>query len=354
MLVEELKNNSEWEDFLQSSPNGTFYHCLKWKEVIQKSFAHSALYLTIKDRNESLIGICPGFVTNQMHMKVYISTPYSDYGGPLLKDPCVEQASRYLLRFLQGFCLEKGIAYAKICFMNRKLARFFESQMSYEDESLGVMEIDLKSTPSDFIWNKIFSSNLRRRIRLFERDGFQVQEAKTKSDLKDFYNVYFENMKYIGASLFPYRFMENMWEILNPSNLRIWLVGKEKRIGGIAFFKYGSKTYAVYAGIDRSKDYSRYSVIPYLLLKEAKKAEEEGYRYVSLGATSSDSRNPRYLQKISLGASYYQQKVLWHPFSLTGHMLLQTRANIISFWRTSKGFLPHNLRRFFENRLSRL
>jgi hypothetical protein len=353
MFVEELRNNSEWESFLQASPDGTFYHSLKWKEVIQRSFPHSALYLTIRDENGRPVGICPGFITDLMHMKVYHSTPYSDYGGPLIKELCIEQASLSLQNFLQRICPKKGMAYAKICFMDSKLVQFFKSPSSYEDGSVGIMEIDLKATPSDFIWNKIFSKNLRHNIRRFERDGFQAQEAQTKSDLRDFYDLYYENMKYIGGSLYPYEFMENMWKILYPDNLRIWLVGKEKRIGGIAVFKYGQKTYWVYAGIDRSQNYSQYSVVPYLLWKEIKTAEEEGYRYISLGATSSDPRNPKYLQKMSLGGSFHQQKVLWHPFSFTGRILLQTRANVISFWKTTRNFLPHNLKRFLESKLSK-
>jgi len=353
MFVEELKNNSEWEHFLQTSPDGTFYHSLKWKEVIQRSFPHSALYLTIRDENGRLVGICPGFITYLMHMKIYHSIPYSDYGGPIIAEHCVGQASLSLQHFLQRFSSYKDIAYAKICFADDKLAQFFKSPSNYEDKGRGAMEIDLKTTPSVFIWDKVFSKNRRHDIRRFERDGFTIQEGRTKSDLMDFYSLYYDNMKHIGASPYPYQFMENMWKILYPRNVRMWLVRKEKRIGGIISFKYGQKTYGAYAGIDRDRIYSKYSVFPYLVWNEIKKAEEEGYRYVCLGATSSDLRNPNYIQKVSLGGSFCQQQVLWHPFSLTGHILLQTRANATSFWKNTRNFLPYNLKRFLESRLSK-
>jgi hypothetical protein len=353
VFVEELKNNREWEDFLQASPEGAFYHSLKWKEVIQKSFPHPALYLTIKDANGTLVGICPGFILSSMHMKIYHSIPYSDYGGPVIGRECTEQASILLRSFLQSFCSNNGIAYTKICFIDGKSAQFFKLPSSHEDRSKGTMEIDLKATPSDFIWNKIFSKNRRWKIKRFERDGFQAQEARTKCDLRDFYNLYYENMKHIGASPYPYKFIENMWIILYPENLRVWLVGKEKRIGGIVCFKYGQKTYWVYAGIDRNQSYSRYSVIPYLLWKEINKAEEEDYRYVSLGGTPSDPKNPYYLQKMSFGSSFNPQEVVWCPFSSTGRILLQTRAKTISAWKTIRNFLPSNFKRSLESKLSR-
>jgi len=287
MFVEELKDKREWETFLSASPEGTFFHSLKWKEVIEKSFPHSPLYLTIRDANGTIVGICPSFILNSMRMK-----------------------------------------------------------------NKGTMEIDLKATPSDFIWNKIFSKNRRRKIRRIERDGFQAREARTKSDLRDFYTLYYENMKYIGGSPYPYKFMENMWSILYPENLRIWLVEKDKIIAGISVLKYERKTYWTYAGINR-KQCGRASVVPYLLWKEIDKAEEEGCRWISLGGTSSDPKNPYHIQKKWLGASFCQQEMVWYPFSPNGRILLQTRAKAVSAWKTFKNFLPHGLKGVLESKLSR-
>jgi len=353
MYVEELKNKGDWATFLQTSPEGTFYHSLKWKEVIQKSFPCSALYLTIKDVNGTIVGICPGFILGSAPLKIFCSIPYSDYGGPVIASHCIERASVSLRSFLEEFCSNNDIAYAKFCFMNDKLAQPFKLPLTNVGGGKGTAEIDLRLTPSDFIWNKIFSKNRRYKIRRFERDGFIAQEARTKSDLRDFYTLYCRNMKYIGASPYPYAFMENMWSILYPENLRIWLVGNERRIGGILVVKDGQRTYWVYAGIDRKQDYKRYSVIPYLLWKEIKTAEEEGYRYISLGATPSDPNHPYYLQKMSFGSSLQKQEMVWYPFSSTGRILLQIGAITISSWKSVKSFLPTYFNRFLANKLSR-
>jgi len=353
MFVEELKNTKEWEDFLKVTPGATFYHSIKWKNVIEKSFSYPAIHLVVRDTNGAVVGICPGFVLKSGPLKMYVSMPHSDFGGPVIDKSHIQKASLSLLFSIKGFCSDRGIAYAKIRFTGDQSVQFFKLPSSHEDRSKGTMEIDLNATPSDFIWNKIFSHNRRWKIKRFERDGFQAQEARTKCDLRDFYNLYYENMKHIGASPYPYKFIENMWMILYPENLRVWLVGKEKRIGGIVCFKYGQKTYLVYAGVDRNQSYSRYSVIPYLLWKEIKKAEEEGCRYVSLGGTPSDPKNPYYLQKMSFGSSFNPQEVVWCAFSSTGRILLQTRAKTISAWKTIRNFLPSNFKRSLESKLSR-
>ena len=118
MRIEEMSSEREWETFVCSSDAGTFYHSLKWKEVIEKSFPHRALYLIIKDSNGTIVGICPGFILNSMHVKIFHSTPYSDYGGPVIASHCIKQASLSLQSFLQKFSSNIDIAYAKICFMN--------------------------------------------------------------------------------------------------------------------------------------------------------------------------------------------------------------------------------------------
>jgi len=353
MYVEKLKNESEWETFLQGSPEGTFYHSLKWKEVIKKSFAHSAIYLTIKDENGMIVGICPGFILNSMHTKIYYSTPYSDYGGPVIARHCIKQASLSLRGFLQSLCPNKDIAYTKFCIMDDKLGRFFKSPLGIVDTSKGIIEIDLKDTPSDVIWKKTFSKSRRRKIRLIERDGFQAQEARTKSDLRDFYDLYYKNMKYIGASPYPYKFIENMWDILYPENLRIWLLEQDRRIAGDLFFKDGQKSYAAYVGLDRKHVRLVHEAINYLIWKEIQKAEEEGRRYVSLGGTPSDPENPYYVQKMIFGGSFYQQETVWCPLSSTGRIILQTRAKTISAWKTIRDFLPTDFKRILEEKLRR-
>lgn len=353
MFVEELKNMKEWDDFLKGVPGATFYHCPKWKEVIQRSFGLSPLYLGVRDAKGKLVGIFPGFILDSIHLKTYCSMPYSDYGGPVIAGHYIKQASLSLLSSLQSFCSNKGIAYAKICLMDDELARSFQSSASFVDSSVGIVEIDLEATPSNFIWNKVFSKNRRQKIKRLERDGFQVQEARTKSDLRDFYYLYYKNMKYIGASPFNYEFMENMWNILYPENLRIWVFGKRRRIGGIAVFKHERRTYWVYVGTDRELS-GQYSVVPYLLWKEIQKAEEEGYRYISLGSTSSNPRNPYHLQKIGFGGLFYQQKTMWYPFSSTGRILIQSRNKGVSVWRTIRDFLPSSIESLLKNRFKRL
>jgi hypothetical protein len=93
MHVEELRNESEWEDFAKNIPEATFYHTIKWKKIIEKSFGFVPAYFTVKDQGE-VAGICPGFITAPWLLRTYNSLPNSDYGGPLFKNAHLARALR--------------------------------------------------------------------------------------------------------------------------------------------------------------------------------------------------------------------------------------------------------------------
>lgn len=345
MFVEELKNNNEWEDFLQTSPDGTFYHSLKWKEVIEKSFLCPAIYLVVRDMNGAVVGICPGFVLKPGPLRIYASMPHSDFGGPIIDQNSVYEASHSLSLFFKRYCSERGISYMKIWFTGDKIGRFFKSPLSYVDTSMGIMSIDLEATPSDYIWKKVFKKKHRKKFKDYEREGLHVWQASTRSHLRKFYDLYCCNMNYIHARPYPFNFFENMWTLLFPEIFSILFVEKEKTIGGSAYFKYGGGIYETYAAIDRNwSSIHRYSVQPYVSWKLIKWAEEKGFRHFSLGGTSSNPMEEHHIQKLNVGGSFVQKEGVFVPFSCNAEALLLGLKHIASAWRTVKGILPTGLK----------
>lgn len=353
MFVEQLKDISEWVEFLQASQDGTFYHTLEWKDVIEKSFPYSAIYLVVKDVNGMVVGICPGFVVKTGPLRTYVSIPHSDFGGPVIDKNYIPRASLSLQVFLKKICSDNGVAYAKLRFLNDRIARFYRSPFGYVDRSIGIMEIDLQMTALDFIWREVLDRARRKKIRRFEGDGFQVREACGKPDLAEFYDLYSSNIRYIGAQEYSYAFFQNIWRVLYPENFNILLVGKEKTVGGLAFFKHGQRVYLSYLGMNREAISPRYSLGLYLHWKGIEWASENGFRYVCLGSTPSDARSTYYSQKMALGCSFYQQETVWYPPTFTGRIFLHARSKAISGWRTFSSRLPHKFTDFIENRLPR-
>ena len=351
MHVEDLKNEVEWENFQRNSPDGSFYHSLIWRKVIQKTFSYDAIYLTVKDESGRTVGAFPGFILNAMNVRFLDSIPHSDYGGPVIADDCIQQASLSLRDSLRTICLRKKIAYARFRFMEkRRTRRFFRHALGHVEKPVGIMEVDLKATSSDLLWGKAFSRNLRKKIRLIEKSGIYAREAHTRSDLKEFYNLYYKDMRQIGVSPYPYKFLESIWSILYPEKVRIWLLEKNEAIAGQLYFKDGQKSYAYLAGLDRKRNV--HEAINYLRWQEIRKAEEERYRCVSFGSTPSDPKHLHHVQKKRVGGTFHGQERVWYPMTSTACILLQTRALGITAWKSVGGLLPTGLKSVLEGALS--
>lgn len=355
MFVEELKNTKEWEGFLKGTPRATFYHSIKWKNVIDKSFSHPTVYLVVKDENGRLVGVCPTAILASGHLRILDSLPYSDLGGPVIENRYIEEASLSLLRFIEQFSCEKGISCAKMCFLKDGSEQFFKSPRCYIDNNKGVVELDLAAKPSGFIWNKIFRKRQRQKIRYFTRDGFQVREASAKSDLAKFLTLYYSNMKHIGTRPHAPTFFANVWGLLYPENFNILLVEKRKTVGGLGFFKYGERIYLTYMGMDRESLSSRYSMAPFLFWNSIKWAEEKGFRYVCFGSTPAHPKSTReranYSQKVVFGASFLQQETVFIPFNFYAFAIFLFGSKAISAWKVMRNALPAKMQQTTESRL---
>ena len=355
MYVEELSNTEEWENFALSMPSGTFYHSLKWKEVICKSYRHQPLYLVVKDTGGKVVGLSPGFITESLHTRIYDSIPHSDYGGPLIEGPHIARASIAILDFLRELSPSQGLAYARFLLMGNTVKSHMISQIGCSESNVGVMEIDLTTTPSQFIWNNIFSSHRRKKFHQTEKKGFQAREACAKSDLQIFYDLYLKDMTHIGARPRPYSFMENAWDALFPSNIRLWILDNKEPVAAKFFFKFAQKSFSVFVGLDRHVPKpAPVSPVDYLTWHEIKKAEEEGFSCVSMGTTPNDPHDNYFVQKSQLGGKFHPQSMIWTPLSSSGQILVQMRSTGVHMWKKARSFLPSSFTRTLEGKLDAL
>jgi len=76
----------QWDAFVESCPNATFFHLAGWKDVVEAAFGHRCYYLLAKS-GQAITGVLP-----LVHMKsllfgnALISTPILAYGGVATED----------------------------------------------------------------------------------------------------------------------------------------------------------------------------------------------------------------------------------------------------------------------------
>lgn len=355
MIVEPLSDESEWDEFVADSPEGTFFHTLKWKNVLEKSFPYKSSYLCIRDSTGGqLVGVCPLFFTKKMWpFKVLDSLPDSDLGGPLFKEEYKKDAAKALLNYLTELGVNNGIAYTKMRLSNLEVCEYLRTTDSKIDDHSGTMTLDLNKKPMDVIWDEIFTKKggQRRLIRRFEKDGFQCRDAKCSEDLNNFYKIYCEHKNHIGASPYPLIYFENIWSLLHPDNFSIILVEKENEcIGASAFFIYEEhrSIYLCYVGYNKELLSNRYNYSYYARWKEIEWAQKNGFRYVSFGPSPKDSNSVYHSRKSSFGCEFNQDYYLYIPRNKT---LFFLRDSTINVGRKIKCILPNSIYNKFGQRL---
>jgi hypothetical protein len=112
------------------------------------------------------------------------------------------------MKSINRLYFEEQISISRICLSNDVSTRFFKPTKSLSDNHKRIMNLDLAIKGPDFIWEKILDRSQRKKIRRFERDGFQLREASNKSDFEAFLYSYYDNMKHIEVQRIQLYFLK--------------------------------------------------------------------------------------------------------------------------------------------------
>ena len=193
----EGRDKAAWDKYVMRSDISNCYHLSGWRDVIQKSFGHSAYYLYAEDSDE-IKGILP-----LIHMKstffgnFIVSMPYFNYGGICADDANIAEQ-----------LMEKAISIARKLKAKHIELRHTGHIADMPEKTAKVsMRLQLPND-SDKLW-KSFSSKLRSQIRKPEKEGMYAKLGK-EDELDSFYKVFSINMRDLGTPVYPKDFFRNV------------------------------------------------------------------------------------------------------------------------------------------------
>jgi len=97
--------------FVLEHPNGTFFHQMAWKRVLEKTFDHQAQYL-YAERDGRIVAVAPVFmVSNWMVGRCLVSSPLASYGGICAAD---KESEKALLEFLKRQAQDQQVDYLEL------------------------------------------------------------------------------------------------------------------------------------------------------------------------------------------------------------------------------------------------
>ncbi|WP_292519985.1 GNAT family N-acetyltransferase [Methanoculleus sp.] len=290
-------NAHQWETFNHHSREGTLFHSLRWKKILEDIFGFNLRYYLIQNE-QKIIGICPFVERIRGYFRGLEDIPHSNFNDVILDDSFNISDINDLLSLFSQKCsyLRFNVSNADI------LERITYSNFSGEET--GNMVLDLKQTPPDTI-QQTLSKNTLKRIRRFEKEGFRIQEITRRSDIGQFYQYYAKNMAHIRGKILPLSFFEMLWDFFAPNELRIVILTKEDVCAGgtLALVDPARKiVHHEYLALNRNLPH--YTPTYYLDWDLIDWAWANGYEMVSLGRQKLDPDNPRFRDKAKFGAEH--------------------------------------------------
>ncbi len=283
------KYREEWENFVDSSNNGTMFHKQAFLDYHEEGkFKFNCLMFW---RGEQLIAVLPGGLKEATG--AYWSPVGASYGSIVTNDIAFSDSLEIIDSFM-GYCRDTGIKDAYLIppplVYSKNTSQHLEYAMLYRkfDFELHYIShaIDLKFGKDTF---KHFSQSARRNIyKILRNDKISIRES---NDYETFNRILVENKARHNVK--PTHSLRDMLRLteLMPKNVRLNMVYYEDTpIAGSWLFFCNTKVVLCFY-IMMLYEYEHLKPTYLIMNETVRNAVEEGYEWVDIGV-SQDTSSP--------------------------------------------------------------
>jgi FemAB-related protein (PEP-CTERM system-associated) len=282
-------DKENWESYVLNHQQGTFFHLIGWKSVIEKTFRHKAFYLIaekgeeISDRKgnaenkRKIIGILPLFLIKSfIFCKSLVSIPFAAYGG-ILADS--HEIARKLLDRAKEITHSEKLDYLELRNRNGKVENLPTKNLyvTFRRAISEDLESNLEAIPR----------KARRMIRQAEKAGLTYEFGNRKLT-PDFYEIFARSYHRLGSPVFSVKLFHNLLEeVNNQSNILLIRHPDGKPIAGVLTFFYKDVVLPYYAGsLFEYRDLAPNDFMYWQLMKYGC---ENGYKVFDFGRSKVDT-----------------------------------------------------------------
>lgn len=227
----------DWDAFVETCPEATFFHRAGWKEVVERAFGHTMPYLFAESAGR-IVGVLPlGHIKSFLFGNALISNPFCVYGGAVAESEearvALEQAGIQLAR-------EFGVDYLEL---RNRLPR----STGRPTKALYVtFRKDLDPDPERNL------SAVPRKQRAMIRKGMAAGLTSVLDrDIERLYDIYAESVRNLGTPVFPKRYFAILKEVFGEDCEILTVEHRGQAVASVMNFIFGTRCCPIMAG-DRS------------------------------------------------------------------------------------------------------
>jgi len=267
--IKQLDNNDyqDWNDFVESRDDGTFFHLAEWKNILQEIYNIPAYFLYAV-RDNHLCAVLPlAYVKSYLFGNVLASTPFCVYGGAIGQD---EEALAALEEHAILLSEQLGADYLELRNINRHKDNWITKDHYFTFRKF-------ISHKHDDNFNAI-----PRKQRAMVRKGTKLNLAfDNVTDIDKFYFIYSTSVRNLGTPVYPKTYFKALLDTFGNRCL-IHLVKKDNvPISCVLSFIYKDQILPYYAG--GLPDAYRYKAFDFMYWQLMSYACDQKIRYFDYG-----------------------------------------------------------------------
>lgn len=239
-IIREYRDTDQagWDHYVQRHPQGTFFHLIGWKKLVEKAFGHQSCYLIAGyDEKPGIAGVLPLFaVRSLLFGNSMVSVPFAVYGGILADNEAVKLS---LLNQAITITRQQKLAYLEIRNEHDSLPNLLTKDLYYvfQREILVEDEKNMQAIPR----------KTRRMIRQGIKHGLQSRTGRYEL-LDSLYHLIAANYHRLGTPVFSKNYFRLILDTF-PHNCSILLISHQGvDLSGVMTFYYQDKVIPYYSG----------------------------------------------------------------------------------------------------------
>lgn len=280
VTVTELSDQacSAWDSYVRSSIHGLPQHLSGWRRVLYKTHGYQTPYLMALEKGR-IVGVLPLFIVRNWLAGNTVSTMPG------------------------GLCADNQEVAAQLIAHGQEIARRARAKQIILQDTRQVWPgnfyttthhvhwlVDVRTDPES-LWHGL-DTNIRRQVRMAQRNNLSVEIDRTGKRLGNFYHVFSRHTHRIGTPVFGRDFLEHIVEtFLDGFNIAI-VRHEQEPIGAYFQLQMGHTVYGMWGATLR--EYLKQRPVYLAYWEILRDASEKGYHFLDMGRSPADSNASKF------------------------------------------------------------
>lgn len=275
MLGDSAAEHKQWDEFVDQSPKGTFFHLSGWKRVIETIYRHKCHYLYAEQDN-IIVGVLP-LVEQKSRLfgHALISTPFCVYGG-------VAADSEEVMVFLEQQAIDKA---------HELNVDYLELRYAFARNNPQLTE---KCAHSTFGWtladnDEAILAGVKKKQRAVIRHSLKNELSwRVDQDTDTAYDVYSESVRNLGTPVFPQRYFAALAKEFSNQCDVLTVEHNQEAVSSVLSFYYKGHVLPFYGGgLHLARALKSNDFMYYQLMCHAK--QQKNCEFFDFGRSKDDS-----------------------------------------------------------------